>query len=262
MAKILIGTSGYDYPEWRGPFYPLKLRREDFLGFYADQFNALELNFSYYQMPSERQLAAMAERTGKRVMFTVKGNQELTHHIEICKWRDVARAFRAALSPLSGEGLLASVLLQFPQSFHYETDTRRYLGGLIDEFAGLPLVVEFRHDSWQRASVYEGLAARGAGCCSCDMPDLKHLPAFKPMVAGELAYMRFHGRNAGAWYGTNARDRYDYLYSDEELTAYAPVLREVAKKAKLLQVFFNNHAKGNAAVNAKKMMVLLADGGE
>ncbi|MDR3140024.1 MAG: DUF72 domain-containing protein [Treponema sp.] len=259
MGKLLIGTSGYDYPEWKGVFYPPAIKREEFLSYYSEQFNALELNFSYYAMPDEKQLAAMAERSGKRVIFSIKGNQQLTHYIEIGKWRDVAREFRAALTPLLSDNLLSSVLLQFPQSFHYEEETRRYLASLINEFRDLPLVVEFRHNSWQRGKVYEGLTERGAGCCSCDMPEVSKLPSFKPVITGNLAYMRFHGRNVKNWYGTNARERYDYHYTDKELSDYIPVLRDISRKAKTMQVFFNNHAKGNAAVNAKKLMILMAE---
>jgi uncharacterized protein YecE (DUF72 family) len=258
MSLLLIGTSGYDYPEWKGAFYPPALKRDDFLPYYSGQFNALELNYTYYNMPTMGQLKNMAEKSGGRVKFSVKANQQLTHHIEIGVWREAAKEFRSALAPLLPDRLLSAVLLQFPQSFHYEDETRRYLSSLLDEFREIPLVVEFRHDSWQRDTVYRGLADRGAGCCSCDMPDISRLPAFKPVITGNTAYMRFHGRNAKNWYGSNARDRYDYFYSDDEIAAYVPVLRDISAKAQTLQVFFNNHAKGNAAVNAKKLMIMLA----
>jgi uncharacterized protein YecE (DUF72 family) len=259
MGKLLIGTSGYDYPEWKRAFYPLALKREEFLQFHSEQFNALELNFSYYSMPEEKQLSSMAERSRKRVQFSIKGNQQLAHYIEIGKWKNTAREFRKALTPLLKDNLLSSVLLQFPQSFHYEEETRRYLASLVDELREVPIVVEFRHNSWQRETVYEGLAGRGVGCCLCDMPELSRLPAFKPVITGETAYMCFHGRNSKNWYGTNARDRYDYRYTDDELTAYMPVLRDISKKSKTMQVYFNKHAKGNAAVNAKKLMILMAE---
>jgi uncharacterized protein YecE (DUF72 family) len=91
------------------------------------------------------------------------------------------------------------------------------------------------------------------------MPEISKLPDFKPVITGNLAYMRFHGRNVKTWYKTNVRERYDYRYTDEELSAYTPVLRDLSRKAKTLQIFFNNHAKGNAAINAKKMMLLMAE---
>jgi uncharacterized protein YecE (DUF72 family) len=258
---ILIGTSGYDYPEWKGVFYPPSLKREDFLPYYSEKFNAVELNYSYYTMPTADQLKKMVSRSGKRLKISIKANQQLTHHIELNNWRERAREFRAALHPVQEEGLLSAVLFQFPQSFHREDDNRRYLASLIDEFPEHPLIVEFRHSSWQVETVYRGMDERGVACCSCDMPEISRLPKFTPVFSGETAYMRFHGRNAKNWYGTNARDRYDYLYSDGELSAYAPVLRDVSKKSQTLQVFFNNHAKGSAAVNALKMMVLLEEEG-
>jgi uncharacterized protein YecE (DUF72 family) len=92
------------------------------------------------------------------------------------------------------------------------------------------------------------------------MPEISKLPAFKPVIAGDIAYMRFHGRNTKNWYGTNARDRYEYFYTDEGLSAYVSLLTEISRNSKTLQVFFNNHAKGYAAVNAKKLMILMAEG--
>lgn len=257
---ILIGTSGYDYPEWKGVFYPPTLKRDEFLPFYAEKFNALELNFSYYKMPTAEQLKKMAERSGKKVKISIKANQQLTHFIELGSWRETAREFRAALVPLQREGLLSAVLFQFPQAFHRGEDNRRYLASLIDEFPEHPLIVEFRHNSWQVEQVYKGMEERGIACCSCDMPEISKLPKFTPVMTGDNAYMRFHGRNAKNWYGTNSRERYEYNYSDDELSAYVPVLKSISEKSRTLQVFFNNHAKGNAAVNAQKMMILLAEG--
>jgi uncharacterized protein YecE (DUF72 family) len=91
------------------------------------------------------------------------------------------------------------------------------------------------------------------------MPELSRLPAFKPVVAGDIVYMRFHGRNSKNWYGTNSRDRYDYRYTDEKLTVYTPVLRDVSGKSKTMQVFFNNHIMRNTAINAKKLMILMTE---
>jgi uncharacterized protein YecE (DUF72 family) len=130
------------------------------------------------------------------VHFSIKGNQAFTHCIEIGKWKDAVKEFKTALSPLLKENVLSSVLLQFPESFHYEEDTRIYLANLITEFGkDIPIVVEFRHNSWQRQPVYDGLAERGVGYCICDLPQIGSLPSFKPVITGNTAYMRFHGRN-------------------------------------------------------------------
>lgn len=272
MAELLIGTSGYDYPEWKGILYPTDLKREEFLSFYAEHFNALEINYTYYGMPNEYQMSSMVTRSSGRLRFSVKAHRTLTHSVNISAWRDDAREFRKALYPLVNRSLLASVLLQFPQSFHYAVDERKYLDSLISEFEGLPLVAEFRHASWQNERVYEGLRKRNVVWCVCDVPSLRNLPTLAQLPpvsprqsgagagAGAFtgAYFRFHGRNAETWHGTNARDRYDYLYRDDELERFLPVITSLSSQASIVQIYFNNHAKGNAVVNAQKMKILMS----
>ena len=163
---------------------------------------------------------------------------------------------------MTNKGLLLSVLLQFPQSFHYEPANRKYLANLFDEFGDTPLVVEFRHIDWFNQRVYDELQRRNAGICLCDMPEISQLPSFvrldtPNLVIGNSGYLRFHGRNTDQWYESqNSRDRYDYLYNDDELKPYVPVMRDMSGKAKLVQVYFNNHAKGAAAINARKLKIL------
>jgi uncharacterized protein YecE (DUF72 family) len=263
MGELYIGTSGYSYSEWRGVFYPEDLPAEEYLAFYAEHFNAVELNFSYYSIPKEKQLAAMAAQSAGKVKFSIKGNRQFTHEIVQSEWREAVKKFRSALSPLLNSGLLLSVLLQFPQSFHYVPANRKYLADLLDEFGDTPLVLEFRHIDWFNERVYDALRKRNAGVCMCDMPSISRLPSLmrldsRDLVFGDSGYFRFHGRNSGQWYQSdNSRDRYDYLYTDDELKSYLPVVREMAGKAKLVQVYFNNHAKGAAAINARKMKILL-----
>ncbi len=259
MADIYIGTSGYDYPEWKGILYPHELPREEFLAFYTEHFNALELNYTYYGMPDEYQMSSMVKRSGGKLHFSVKAHQSLTHKITVSSWRDSAHEFTRALYPLIAKDLLLSVLLQFPQSFHYDLDERRYLDNLVcalGKESCLPLVVEFRHNSWQNERVWDALKARNIGWCVCDLPELRNLPAFKPVVTSQSSYLRFHGRNSGTWHGTNARDRYEYLYTQDELEQFVPVVKMLSLDARLVQVYFNNHAKGHAVVNAQKMKIL------
>jgi uncharacterized protein YecE (DUF72 family) len=260
MGQLLIGTSGYDYSsDWKGVFYPRHLKQEEFLGYYAANFNALELNFSYYQMPNEIQLQKMVDRSGGKLKFSIKGNQEFTHKIVLCKWKDAVKEYIKGIEPLLKANLLTSVLLKFPNSFVYEDERRKYLAKLLDEFSGIPVVVEFRNDSWQRESVYAGLAARNAGFCVCDMPSIRTLPKFVPLVIAGKGYMRFHGRNTKNWSNAKtAADRFDYRYSTEELEKYVPFILDMTEKAQVMQVFFNNHAKGSAPQDAKALMTLLA----
>lgn len=259
MADLYIGTSGYDYPEWKGILYPHELPRDQFLTFYAEHFNALEINYTYYGMPDEYQMASMIKRSGGKLHFSVKAHQFLTHTITVSTWRDRAREFIKALYPLMQKNLLLSVLLQFPQSFHYAVDERKYLENLVTELGKdgfLPLVIEFRHNSWLNSRVQDGLRKRNIGWCICDLPELRYLPTCSPIITSPNTYLRFHGKNSATWYGTNSRDRYDYAYSDDELKKFIPIVQMLNKDSHIIQIYFNNHAKGHAVVNAQKMKIL------
>lgn len=202
MSDLLIGTSGYDYPEWKGVFYPEDLKRKDFLIFYATQFNALELNNTFYNMPTAERLLSFYERSEGKLNFSVKANRLLTHEIGT-DWQVAAKDFKEALKPLNEKERLSAVLFQLPESFHYTNDNRIYLAKLIAEFEGFPVMVEFRHKEWIRESVFEGLEKRKAGIVFCNMPQLKNLPdgtLMKTPFIGKNAYIRLHGRNEWAWY--------------------------------------------------------------
>lgn len=267
MKDILIGTSGYDYPEWKGVFYPPEVKRADFLSYYSTQFNALELNNTFYNMPTAERLYSFYQRSQGRVKFSVKANRMLTHEVD-SKWQNAADEFKSAVNPLLEKDSLSALLFQFPQSFHYTKENRIYLAKLIDEFQGYPVVIEFRHREWVRESVFEGLVQRKASIAFCDMPQLKSLPntdlddSLYSSIMGPIAYIRLHGRNANAWYAqdsasptekANASARYLYDYSDEELVQFVPGISRIKDKGKLIQVYFNNHPNGNGAKNAKKL---------
>ena len=259
MSKILIGTSGYDYPEWKGVFYPQDLKRKDFLPYYASQFNALELNNTFYNMPTADRLLSFWERSEGKLQFSVKANRLLTHEVGAC-WQQDASHFIQAVSPLAEKGSLCAVLFQFPQGFHYTPENRVYLAKLIEAFGSLPLVIEFRHIEWIKESVLEGLESRGASLCYCDMPELKYLPN-NAATAGPLFYLRLHGRNSEAWYATdnspNGSSRYTYDYTDSELSQFVPVIQTAVLTGKRPVVFFNNHPNGSGARNAGKLKDLL-----
>ena len=275
MNKVLIGTSGYDYPEWKGVFYPADLKRKDFLAYYAGKFNALELNNTFYNMPAADRLLSFYDRSAGLLQFSIKANRLLTHEIDR-NWQAAANTFISALSPLAEKGCLCAVLFQFPQSFHYTDENRIYLAKLIAEFQGLPVVIEFRHIEWIKESVLRGLEERKASLCFCDMPQLKALPDGKSIKApfvGPLAYIRLHGRNADAWYAAdnssaadaatasgnsqNGSARYTYDYSDAELSDFLPVIQSAVLTGKKPVVFFNNHPNGSGARNAGKLKELL-----
>lgn len=256
--RTLIGTCGYSYDEWRGPFYPDDLSKDDFLGFYASEFPFVELDFSYYGMPKAASLSRLVSKVPKGFLFALKAHKSLTHERK-SDWRERASEFAAAASTLAESGALAAVLVQLPYSFKRSDDNRRYLGGLCDALGDLPLAIEFRNDEWHDEKVLSELEKRKAALVLVDRPDLPRLPPSTTAVTGGWSYFRFHGRNAEAWWTGGATGRYDYLYSHEELAETIPLIKSVEEKAELLLVAFNNHSRGRAVVNAKMLRQLLGE---
>ena len=259
MGELFIGTSGYDYPEWKGLFYPEKLARNKFLEYYSSQFNALELNGTYYRMPTAVQMQNMIDRSQKRIKFSIKAFQGLTHALEKSQYKLLAYEFKKALEPLLIDNLLLCVLFQFPESFHYEKDERVYLDTLLQEVSDIPVIVEMRNTKWQNDNVYTAFKERNIGWCITDNPNLKNLMKLDYVCTSDTAYIRFHGRNAQMWYNGDNVTRYDYLYTDSELQEFVEPIQQLLHRAKIVQLFFNNHAKSQAVVNAKKLELLLRD---
>jgi uncharacterized protein YecE (DUF72 family) len=260
MGELLIGTSGYDYPDWKGGFYPEKLARTRFLEYYAENFNSLELNGTYYRMPTAEQMRKMIEKSGGRVMFSVKAFKDMTHALDKSRYQQLVSEFKNALEPLINDNLLLCALFQFPESYHYKKNERLYLDALLKEISDIPVAVEMRNADWQNEQVYNALRQRNVGWCITDNPALKRLPKTEFVTTSDIAYMRFHGRNSDMWYKGDNVSRYDYMYSDEELQAFINPILELLKHAQILQLFFNNHAENQSVVNAKKieMMIQLA----
>jgi uncharacterized protein YecE (DUF72 family) len=258
--RTLVGTCGYSYDEWRGALYPEGLPKTEFLARYAREFPFVELDFSYYGMPKAGALARLASEAPEGFLFSLKAHKSLTHERK-ADWRERALEFARAAQALAEPGALAAILLQLPYSFKRGEDERRYLGALCDALAAFPLAVEFRNDEWQAEAVLAELDRRGAAFVLVDRPDLPGLPPKSAAVTGGWSYLRFHGRNAEAWWTGGATGRYDYLYSEEELRAELPLLRSVEEKAELLFIAFNNHAKGRAVVDARILSALLLEAG-
>jgi uncharacterized protein YecE (DUF72 family) len=256
-CDTLVGTCGYSYEEWRGELYPAELPKGDFLRYYSLFFPFVELDYSWYAMPKASSLAGMVRRTPAGFLFAIKAHSSLTHE-RGPDWRERAGEFARALEPLAADGRLAAVLIQLPYSFKHGEEERLYLGALCDELAAFPLAVEFRNDQWGGQRVLDELERRGAALVLVDRPDLPGLPQPVSAVTSRLSYLRFHGRNAESWWGGDAKARYDYHYSEDELRAQLPRVREIESKAELVLVAFNNHAKGRAVANARMLTGLLS----
>jgi len=260
MAEILIGTCGYSYNEWIGPVYPQGAKKEQFLTLYAGRFTTLEVDYTYYAMPQAVNIQHMAD-DAPGLSFAVKAHQSLTHRIDGAKWRDEAKTYMQGIEPFQAKDCLEAVLFQFPYSFHYEADNRRYLAQLLDEFSGITAAVEFRNTEWLNNRVIDGLKERDTALVGLDMPDLKGLPPTTDVVTAPLAYFRLHGRNKETWWGSDSAARYDYLYGDSELEAIAERIKQIIVKAHRLVIYFNNHARGQAVKNAETLKKMLEKAG-
>ncbi|AEF82602.1 DUF72 domain-containing protein [Leadbettera azotonutricia] len=261
MSKILVGTCGFYYTDWLGVVYPEGTPKKDFLSLYARRFRTVELDYTYYSMPKAENLAKMLVDGGASLTFSVKAHQSLTHKIDPAKWEQDAKTFREAIDPVLRAGRLEAVLVQFPYSFKYEEKNRRYLDSLLSFFSGVPLAVEFRNNEWFNDKLIEGMKKRGISLVSLDMPELAHLPPSMDLVTAPVSYIRLHGRNKDAWWGSDEVARYDYLYEDQELSEWVDRLKMVALEADKILVYFNNHAKGQAVQNAQSLMKILEKAG-
>jgi uncharacterized protein YecE (DUF72 family) len=258
--RVLVGTSGYSYDDWVGPFYPQGTAKQDFLQHYAAQFPVVELNFSYYQQPSARTLERMISVTPDGFRFALKAHKSMTHEIGETWLKDI-EAFREGVRPLVEAKKLAAVLLQFPYSFAYSPESRVRLATLCEKLSGLPLAVEFRKSEWLKEQVFQGLRERGVSLVSVDEPDLPQLLRPTTETTGGFGYVRFHGRNKEKWWTGDNASRYDYLYSASELHDWVDRIRSIVQRVPLLLIFFNNHWRGNAAKNAREMRMLLEEQG-
>ena len=266
MGKLYIGTSGFQYGDWVGEFYSKTIQPEGMLSAYEEEggFNAVELNFTYYTLPSTRTLAGMLKKTSPQFRFTVRSHKEMTHEI----WEDqtrrsfketdpVFRAFRGGLEPLVEAGRLGSVLLQFPSFFWPKQENLDFIARGHELLKGVPTVVEFRNRAWLREETFDFLKKEGLGYCIVDEPKLPRLLPYEPRATGPIAYFRFHGRNPD-WFGPDKHQRYNYLYSREELEKFLPDIQGMAKEHETY-VFFNNCYGAKAARNALELKHLLKE---
>ncbi len=224
------------------------------LDHYRRFFSTVEVNSTYYRLPPPSTMQRMAERTPPDFHFMLKLPGALTHKRD--RQSAPVTGFREVANPLQAAGKFTGALAQFPYSFQRSVDAESYLSWLRAALPEIPLFVEFRHASWDQPELGDLLREKGLGFCSVDEPALRGLIPRRALLTGETAYVRFHGRNAGAWWGGGS-ERYNYLYSRGELEDWAQMIREMAQQARQTYVFFNNCHAGHAVVNARMMEELL-----
>jgi uncharacterized protein YecE (DUF72 family) len=254
---IFVGTSGYSFSDWVGPFYPAGTARDRMLEHYVRVFPAVEINSTYYRLPNPATMASIAGRTPPRFRITVKLHADVTHRQT--REAESFAQFLRVIAPLEESGRFHGALAQFPYGFRNTRENQDYLRIVRHGFPGRPLFVEFRHESWNRPQTLALLRELEAGFVSVDEPALPGL--FPPIVAtvGDVAYLRLHGHNSADWWGGDAAKRYAYFYSDEELRAWAQKIHEVARDARDTFVFFNNCHGGSAAQNAQRITTFLRE---
>jgi uncharacterized protein YecE (DUF72 family) len=254
-GEVVVGTSGYSFDDWIGNFYPKGTKKGDMLREYSKHFSCVEVNSTYYRIPHPVVLRRMEEKTPAGFEFVIKANQEMTH--KASKDPALYRTFADAIQPIVEAGKFQGVIAQFPWGFKYSPDNLEHLRFMKDSLSEYPLFVEFRNQSWVREDVFAEMENAGIGYCSVDEPHLRGLVPPIARVTTDLGYVRLHGRNAENWWGRGGGDRYDYLYSEEELKEWVDKIRTMSKKAKKTFVFFNNCHAGQAARNAGLMKELL-----
>ena len=239
-------------------FYPENIKPADMLSYYKEHFNTVEINTTYYGIPSPKTFDRMVESTPDNFEFIVKANRATTHEL---RDSEVYDSFSESLKPLIDAGKLSGILAQFPWRFRNTEQNRRYLSECADRYKDIPLFVEFRHNSWNRKEVFDFLRMKRLLFVSVDEPQIGNMLSPIAVSTGDRAYVRFHGRNEENWWGESG-DRYDYDYSEDELAEWIERVEELEKSVWKLYAFFNNCHQGHAVRNALMFRALLEKSGK
>jgi len=261
--KIRIGPAGWAYKDWEGVVYPRKPGAKfDPLEYLSRFFNTIEINSSFYRPFAVSTAKSWIERVAasRDFMFTAKLHRVFTHERGKATPED-EKQVREGMDALRDAGKLGALLLQFPWSFKNTDEERPYLGKLLAQFKDYPLVLEIRHTSWNNPQIYEWLEELGVGICNVDQP--LFTKSIKPaaLTTAQIGYVRLHGRNYQDWFREKAPrdDRYNYLYSIDELEPWITRIKEIAAKTKESYVITNNHFRGQAVVNALEIKATLQE---
>ncbi|MGE0042214.1 MAG: DUF72 domain-containing protein [Vicinamibacterales bacterium] len=230
---IRIGTSGYNYPEWKGSFYPADLAASKMLAYYATRLSTVEINYTFYRMPTPKITAGWAAQVPEGFCFTLKAPRRITHDRRLRDVADPVRAFVTAAAELGPR--LGALLFQLPPNF------KRDLAVLDGFLETLPPKVtaafEFRHDSWLDEEVYARLRARNLALCVAD----SETRATPVIATADYAYLRLR----------------DEGYTDEDLRRWAGEIQRLAADATDVYVYFKHEDAGKGAQFAERVTALL-----
>jgi len=261
-AQIRIGPAGWSYPDWDGIVYPRPRPRGFHEARYLAQFfDTIEINTSFYQ-PLRKEMAktwVSKVEPNKNFKFTAKLWRRFTHDREAGHQEE--KTFKMGLAPLAEAGRLGALLMQFPWSFKNTKENREYLGALFVQFMEYPLVLEVRHASWNHPDIFRLLADLGVGFCNIDQPVIGRSLGPSDRATAVVGYVRLHGRNYEQWFTSedHPEERYNYLYSPEQLKAWADRILNVAQKTEVTYVVTNNHFQGKAVTNALQLTALITE---
>ncbi|MGH9877662.1 MAG: DUF72 domain-containing protein [Nitrososphaerales archaeon] len=251
MGELLIGCSGWDYPDpppngWLGVFYPSRKTKK--LHYYSQFFSTAEMDSTFYNefysKMTKGTFVGLARATPEKFQFSVKVPKTITHDSKLSVKRGAMTEFEEFLdkiSPLKTSNKLGVILIQLPPSFTV-TDFRNIEGFLDRLPKGYDYAVEFRHESWRTEGPWEMLKHYGVAAVMTDSPDPNLQFLSDIVVTADHAFVRWHGRNDKFWY--------DYLYSKEELKPWADKIKKIKGQSKMLRGYFNNHLGGKAVLNA------------
>jgi len=259
-GKILVGPAGWSYADWEGIVYP-RSRPRGFheASFLAQYFDTIEINTSFYNPVRPEVAKGWVEKVQQNpsFQFTAKLWRRFTHERSASLQDE--KVCKQGLEPLAAAGKLGALLLQFPWSFKNARENHEYMSGLFMQFMEYPLVVEVRHSSWNQPEVFERLREQGVGFCNIDQPVIGRSLGPSEHVTMPVGYVRLHGRNYDSWFTSNdhPEERYNYLYSMEELRPWAERISNIAQNADMVFVVTNNHYQGKAIANAMELLSIL-----
>jgi uncharacterized protein YecE (DUF72 family) len=268
MSKLRIGTSAWSDHD---PFYPPGIKSTDQLPFYAKYFPIVEINMTYYRVPTRRMAQGWVARTPDGFMFDVKPPRELTSTPETPRGEaptpdaDLASEFGEAIRPLADANKLGAITFQFPPSYRNTEEHRDYIKLLPELFPDYHIAVEFRRRDWldedHAEETLQLLADSGLSYTMADEPQMGSgsVPPVYGITNPRLAIIRFHGRNYETWYRFqgSSRDRFNWEYSDEELEEWRPKILAALESADSVHVFFNTNFASQGPENAYRLMDLL-----
>ena len=260
--NIKVGVAGWSYPDWKGIVYPKKvLKNFHPIPYLAEVFDIIEIDTTFYRIPDPIKVGEWAKMCEdfKNFKFSVKLFEGFTHTKKASLIEE--RDFKRAIEPLVKTGKFFALLVQLPWSFRNIPENRKFLDEILKRFIDFPKAVELRHNSWVKVDVLTFLRERNATFCNIDQPLFAHSTPPTAASSEEISYFRFHGRNATNWFkeGVQRDDRYNYLYSKEELSPLIEAIKDASSISNETAVIFNNHFRGQAVVNAIETLYILKE---